>query len=109
MTALLLMPMIIETLVSGRHLQFLMQLCMLFLQMTVLEGEMGPIMWIPTIVRAGAAAMMPTAEPPDRPTYVTRRSREKANGSWWGFFVGKAPGVTEGMFDRKGAVSRLAG
>jgi hypothetical protein len=58
MTALIQMPMIIEVLVAGRYLQFLLQSCMLFVQMSVLEGEMGPIMWIPMIVRVGAAAMM---------------------------------------------------
>jgi hypothetical protein len=110
MTALLLMmPIIIETIASGRHMQFIMQLCTLFIQMMVLEGEMGPIVWVPTMVRAGATAMMPTSEPPDRPTYMTRGNKERARVSWWGTIVRKSKRFTEGWFDRKGTVSRLAG
>jgi hypothetical protein len=108
MTALIQMPIIIEILVSGSYLQFLLQSCMLFVQMAVLEGEMGPIMWIPTIVRTGAAAMIPTSVPPDRPAYITRRCREELNNSWWGVITGKAREVTTGMFDRMGGVSRLS-
>jgi hypothetical protein len=84
MSALMLMPQIIEMVVSGKTLQFLMRACLLWIHMTVLDGEMGTLMCVPTIVYAGLAATIPASVPPDAPNYSTKRHMQEFNDSWWG-------------------------
>jgi hypothetical protein len=68
MSALMLMPLIIEMMVSGKAMHFLMRACLLWIHMAVLDGGMSPIMWIPTMVHAGVAATIPASVPPDPPS-----------------------------------------
>jgi hypothetical protein len=108
MSALMLMPLIIEMIVSGRTPQFLMRACLLCIHMAVLEGEMGPLMWIPMIVHAGVAATIPASVPPDAPKYITKRHRQELNDSCWGYLTGRVRVLTEKVLDMVGAVSRLS-
>jgi hypothetical protein len=108
MSALLLMPLVIEVIVAGKGLQDIVYMCLLLLQMTILEGEMGPIAWVPTIVRASVAALLPASEPPDAPIYVAKRHRQEVKDSWWGRVTGRLQGIADGMFNDVRAVTRLS-
>jgi hypothetical protein len=108
MSALLLMPTIVKLIVSGKSLQILVHTCLMIIQMAILEGEMWPIMWIPTIVLAGVAATIPASVPPDVPNYVTKRREQELSDSWRGYLTGRIRGIADRIFDRVGAVSRLS-
>jgi hypothetical protein len=108
MSALMLMPLIIKMMVSGKAVHFLMHACLLWIHMAVLDGGMSPLMWIPTIVHAGVAATIPASVPPDPPSYSTKRHRRETNDSWWGHLNGSVRALTDTVFNRVGAVTRLS-
>jgi hypothetical protein len=82
MSALMLMPIVVEMIVAGKSLQILMYSCLLLLQMTVLEGKMGPVAWIPMIIHASVAVLLPASVPPDAPRYITRGIKQESKDSW---------------------------
>jgi hypothetical protein len=102
MSALMLMPLIIEMMVSGKDVHFLMRACLLWIHMAVLDGG------IPTIVHAGVAATIPASVPPNPPSYSTKRHRRETNDSWWGHLTGRVRALTDTVFNRVGAVTRLS-
>jgi hypothetical protein len=107
MSALLLMPIIIETMMSECILHAIMEACLLLLQIVIVEGKLGPIPWIPTIIHTSVASLLPASVPPDAPAYVTRKIRQELHESWIGKVTRKLRVVTDGMTDRSGTKSRL--
>jgi hypothetical protein len=41
-----------------------MEACLLLLHIVIVEGELGPIAWIPAIIHASLASLLPASAPP---------------------------------------------